>query len=200
MHGRAGGKCCSVKNTMKLYIRNMVSLRCLLAVRAILKKMGLPYQELELGMVELAEDISPCRRIVLKKKLLRLGLKLRDGHKSILIEKIKAVIIKMISRSQVPRMNTSAYICKKMSCDYTYLANVFSQGQGITIQQFIILQKIEVAKKMLHNDELTLTAIARHLHYSSISHLSAQFKKVTGLSPLAFKQLQHGRTSQFDSV
>lgn len=181
---------------MKLYIKYMVSLRCKMIVQAALTKLDLAYNCLELGMVELVEEITPSQREMLKKTLLKSGLELLDDKKSILIEKIKAVIIEMIHyEDEVPKVSYSDYISEKLGYDYTYLANVFSEVQGTTIQQFIILHKIERVKELILYDELNLTEIANLMHYSSLSHLSAQFKKVTGLTPSFFKQLKHRRKS-----
>lgn len=174
----------------------MVSSRCKLVVEAALKTLGLPYRNLDLGMVELVEEISSSQREALKKKLLKSGLEVLDDKKSILIEKIKAAIIEMIpTAEQVLKVNYSEYISEKLGYDYTYLANMFSEVQGTTIQQFIILRKIERVKELLLYEEMNLTQIAHFLHYSSVGNLSAQFKKVTGLSTSFFKELKHKRKS-----
>ncbi|WP_428661728.1 helix-turn-helix domain-containing protein [Runella sp.] len=179
---------------MKLYIKYMVSLRCKMVVEATLKKLRLPYKTIELGTVELLEEITPAQREALKEQLLPSGLELLDDKKSILIEKITAVIIEMIHyEDEVPKVNPSEYISKKLGYDYAYLANVFSEVKGTTIQQFIIFHKIERVKELLLYDELNLTEIAHRLHYSGVAHLSTQFRKVTGLSPSYFKQLQQQR-------
>ena len=186
---------------MKLYIKYMVSLRCKMVVKTALEKLGLPYTVLDLGMVELVEEITPIQREALKLTLLKSGLELLEGKKNILIEKIKNVIIEMIHYAdEVPKMNYSDYISEKLGYDYTYLANVFSEVKGITIQQYIIIHKIERVKELLLYDELNLTEIAYRLHYSSVSHLSAQFKKVTGLSPSFFKQLKQKRKDNLENM
>jgi AraC-like DNA-binding protein len=121
-------------------------------------------------------------------------LELLDDKKSILIEKIKSVIVEMIHYSdELPQINFSDYISEKLNFDYTYLSNVFSEVKGITIQHFIIINKIERVKELLLYDELNLTEISYKLQYSSVAHLSNQFKKVTGLSPSFYKQLQQKR-------
>lgn len=174
---------------MKLYIKYMVSLRCKMVVAAALKKLSLSYTTIELGTVELLEDINPAQREALKANLLRSALELMDDRKSALIEKITAVIIEMIHyEDEVPKVNPSEYISAKLECDYSYLAGIFSEVKGITIQQFIIVHKIERVKELLLYDELNLTEIAHRLNYSGVAHLSAQFKKVTGLSPSYFKE------------
>lgn len=186
---------------MFLYIKYMVSLRCKMVVKAAIQKLGLKCIVVDLGMVEILEDITEDQRELLKKTLLRSGLELLDDKKSILIEKIKAVIIEMIHYSDdLPKINYSEYISEKLGYDYTYLANIFSEVKGITIQQFIIIHKIERVKELLLYDELNLTEIAYQMHYSSVAHLSNQFKKVTGLSPSFFKQLQKKRKLNLENV
>ena len=137
----------------------------------------------------------------MKKNLLKSGLELLDDKKSILIEKIKNVITEMIHHSdELPKVNYSDYIAEKLDYDYTYLANTFSEVKGTTIQQFIIINKIEKVKELLLYDELNLTEIAYKLHYSSVGHLSNQFKKVTGLSPSYFKKLKQKRMSNLENM
>lgn len=186
---------------MKLYIKYMVSLRCKLIVKDAMAKLGLHYVLLDLGMVETMEDITPEQHDLLKQDLKRSGLELLDDKKSILIEKIKNVIVEMIHYSdELPKMSYSDYISEKLGYDYTYLANTFSEVKGITIQQFIIIHKIEKVKELLLYDELSLTEISYKLHYSSVAHLSNQFKKVTGLSPSFYKRLKQKRNSNLENM
>ncbi|HEX8515510.1 MAG TPA: helix-turn-helix transcriptional regulator [Bacteroidia bacterium] len=186
---------------MKLYIKYMVSLRCKMIVKAELKKLGLKYIVLDLGMAEVMEDLTAEQRSELKANLLKSGLELLDDKKSILIERVKNVITEMIHYSdELPKMNYSDYISQKLDHDYTYLANVFSEVKGITIQQFIIINKIERVKELLLYDELNLTEIAYKLHYSSVSHLSKQFKKITGLSPSYYRQLKQKRNGNLENM
>lgn len=186
---------------MKLYIKYMVSLRCKMMVKEELIKLGLHYVIVDLGMVEILENINSAQREQLKINLRQSGLELMDDQKSILIEKIKHVIIEMIHYSdELPKVNYSDYISKKLDYDYTYLSNIFSEVKGTTIQQFIIMHKIERAKELLLYDELTLTEISYRLHYSSVAHLSNQFKKVTGLSPSYFKQLKEKRRYSLENL
>jgi len=176
---------------MKLYIKFMVSLRCKMIVKEELQKLGLKYVVIDLGVVEVMEDITPEQHDLLKANLLKSGLELLDDKRSILIEKVKNVITELIHYSdELPRVNYSDYISEKLDYDYTYLSNIFSEVKGTTIQQFIIINKIERVKELLLYDELNLTEIAYKLHYSSVAHLSNQFKKITGLSPSFFKQLK----------
>ena len=179
----------------------MVSTRCKMVVKEELKKLGLHFIVVDLGEVEIMENISAEQREQLKAALLSSGLELMDDKKAVLIEKINNVITEMIHYSdEVPKMNYSDYISKKLNYDYTYLSNLFSEVKGITIQQFIIIHKIERAKELLLYDELNLTEISYKLHYSSVAHLSNQFKKVTGLSPSHFKQLKDKRRSPIEEI
>jgi AraC-like DNA-binding protein len=166
-----------------------------------LKKLGLRYGVLDLGMVETLEDITLAQHQQLKENLLHSGLELLDDTRSILIEKIKNVIIEMIHYSdEIPKVNYSDYISEKLNYDYTYLSNIFSEVKGITIQQFIIIHKIERVKELLLYNELNLTEIAYKMHYSSVAHLSNQFKKITGLSPTFYKQLKQKRKNNLENM
>ncbi len=186
---------------MKLYIKYMVSLRCKLMVQEELRKLGLKYVLVDLGVVEILEDISDLQREQFKVNLLKSGLELMDDKKSILIEKIKNVIIEMIHYAdELPQENFSDYISKQLGYDYTYLANTFSEVKGVTIQQFIIIHKIERVKELLLYDELNLTEISYKLNYSSVAHLSNQFKKVTGLSPSFYKKLKQKRKNNLENL
>lgn len=179
----------------------MVSLRCKMLVKEELKRLGLHYVIVDLGKVEILEDIAPFQFQELKKNLAISGLELLDDKKSILIEKIKNVIVEMVHYTdEIPKVNYSDYISEKLNHDYTYLSNIFSEVKGITIQQFIINHKIERVKELLLYDELNLTEISYILNYSSVAHLSYQFKKVTGLSPTFFKQLKQKRNSNLENV
>jgi AraC-like DNA-binding protein len=170
-------------------------------VKEELLKLGLRYTVLDLGMVEILEDITLQQREQLKTNLLRSGLELLDDKKNILIEKIKNVITEMIHYSdELPKTNYSDYISEKLDYDYTYLSNIFSEVKGITIQQFIIINKFEKVKELLLYDQLNLTEIAYKLHYSSVAHLSNQFKKITGLSPSFYKKLKEKRLSNLENV
>ncbi len=186
---------------MKLYIKYMVSLRCKMVVKSELEKLGLTCVSVDLGMVEIKEEISDEQLEIFNQNLKKLGLELLDDKKNILVEKIKAVIIEMIHYSdEVPNVNDSDYISQKLNYDYTYLSNTFSEVKGMTIQQYMILHKIEKVKELLIYDELTLTEIAHRLHYSSVAHLSNQFKKVTGLTPTYFKELKELRKKSLEEL
>jgi AraC-like DNA-binding protein len=186
---------------MKLYIKYMVSLRCKMMVKEELKKLGLNYVVIDLGMVEILEDITEKQREQLSENLLKSGLELLENKKSILIEKIKNVITEMIHYSDVlPKVNYSDYISEKLGYDYTYLANTFSEVKGMTIQQFIIIHKIEKVKELILYDELSLAEISYRLHYSSPAHLSNQFKKITGLTPSFYKKMKQKRDKNLENM
>lgn len=179
----------------------MVSTRCKMVVKDVLKNLGLHFMVVDLGEVEIMEDIDEETRNSLKKGLIVSGLELMDDKKAMLIEKINNVITEMIHYSdEAPKMNYSDYISDKLKYDYTYLSNLFSEVKGITIQQFIIIHKIERAKELLLYDEMNLTEISYKLHYSSVAHLSNQFKKVTGLSPSQFKSLKDKRRKPIEEI
>ena len=166
-----------------------------------LNKVGVQYTAVDLGMVETFQDLSEQQRSLLRENLLKSGLELLDDKKSILIERIKNLIVEMVHYSdQLPDLNYSEYISNKLQYDYTYLSNIFSEVKGTTIQQFIIIHKIERVKELLLYDELNLTEIAYKLHYSSVAHLSNQFKKVTGLSPSFFKKLKKKRIGNLENM
>ena len=172
-----------------------------MVVKEELEKLGLHYIIVELGTVEILEELKQEQRDQLKANLSKSGLELLDDKKSILIEKIKNVIIELIHYSEeLPKVNYSDYISEKLNYDYTYLANVFSEVKGISIQHYIIIHKIERVKELLLYDELDLTEISYRMNYSSVSHLSNQFKKVTGLSPSYYKHLRQKRTGNLENV
>jgi len=186
---------------MKLYIKYMVSLRCKPIVRQELQELGLDYVSVNLGTVELVREPTALQRSDLKSNLLKSGLELLDNKKNILIERIKNVVIEMIHYSDdVPRMNYSTYIADKLKYDYTYLSNIFSEVKGITLQQFIIKHKIEKVKELFLYNEMNLTEISHKLHYSSVAHLSNQFKKTTGFSPSLFKQSLQKRQYNLENI
>ena len=179
----------------------MVSNRCKLAVRDELKKLGLHFIVVDLGVVEIMENISFEKRLLLKQGLLVSGLELMDDKKAILIEKIKNIIIEMIHHSEeVIKVNFSDFLSEKLDHNYTYLANLFSEVQGTTIEQFIISHKIERIKELMIYGELNITEIAWKMNYSSVAHLSSQFKKVTGLSPSHFKLLKDKRRNPIENI
>ncbi len=179
----------------------MVSIRCKMIVRSELEKLGLNHIVVELGEVEIKDEVSEDQLKQLKAALLKSGLEVMDDKKAILIERIRNVIIEMVHYAdERPKTNFSDYLSEKLHYDYTYLANLFSEVTGITIEHYIIAHKIERVKELLLYDELNLTEISYKLNYSSVGHLSSQFKKVTGLTPTFFKQLKHKRRNTLDNV
>jgi AraC-like DNA-binding protein len=179
----------------------MVCIRCKMVVKEELTRLGLKFISVELGEVEIMEEISPFQLEQFRAALLRSGLELMDDRKSILIQKIKTVIIELVHYSEEPLViNLSAFLAEQLQHDYTYLANLFSEVQGTTIEKFFISHKIERVKELLVYDELTLTEIAYQMHYSSVAHLCTQFKKVTGLTPSHFRSLKDKRRSMLEDL
>lgn len=179
----------------------MVSNRCKLAVRDELKKLGLHFIVVDLGEIEIMEELTLEKRELLKIGLIHSGLELMDDKRAILIEKIKNAIVQMIHHSdEIIKINFSDYLSEKLNHNYTYLANLFSEVQGITIEQFIITHKIERIKELMIYGELNITEIAYKMNYSSVGHLSNQFKKVTGLSPTHFKKLKDKRRCPIEEL
>jgi len=186
---------------MKLYIKYMVSNRCKMVVKDELKKLGLHFVLVDLGEVDIMENISFEEREQLKTALLDVGFELMDDKRAVLIEKIKNAIVEMVHYTDEPiKINFSDFLSEKLNHDYTYLANLFSEVQGTTIEQFVISHKIERIKELIIYGELNITEIAWKMNYSSVAHLSNQFKKMTGLSPSHFKQLKDKRRSPIEEI
>ena len=186
---------------MKLYIKYMVSSRCKMVVKEELKKLGLHFIVVDLGEVEIMETISTEEREQVKEALLNVGFELMDDKRAVLIERIKNAIIEMVHYTDEPlKINFSDYLSEKLKHDYTYLANLFSEVQGTTIEHFIINHKIERIKELIIYNELNITEISHLMNYSSVSHLSNQFKKVTGLSPSHFKKLKIKRRNPIENI
>jgi AraC-like DNA-binding protein len=163
-------------------------------VKEALKELGLHFIVVDLGVVDVMEDLSEEQKATLKSLLLNAGLELMDDKKAMLIEKIKKVIIEMVHHAEeLPKINFSDFISKKLEYNYTFLANLFSEVQGATIEQYIISHKIERIKELIVYGEMNITEIANKMNYSSVAHLSSQFKKATGLTPSHFKQLKEKR-------
>jgi len=185
---------------MKLYIQYMVSRRCKVLVKEDLRKLGLQHVFLEFGIIEILEEMTDQRREQIRAKLLQTGWELLNDKKSILIEKIKNVVMEMVALPQEVKVNYSEYISKKLGYDYTYLANIFSEVKGTTIRQYIITQKIDKVKELLLYDDLNLKEISYKLGYSSVAHLSGQFKQMTGLTPSYYKELKKRRHDAFEPM
>jgi len=176
---------------MKLYIKYMVSLRCKLLVKDVLESVGVKYFRVELGTVELLESISKEQLQQFSRSIQVSGLELIEDKKSILIEKVKNIIVEMVHYSdEMPRVKFSVYISEKTGYEYNYLSGIFAEVMATTIEHYIIAHRIERVKELLLYDEFTLTEIAYKLDYSSVAHLSNQFKKITGLTPTFFKKMR----------
>jgi AraC-like DNA-binding protein len=186
---------------MKIYIQNMVSLRCKMLVKAELKKLDLDYKYVDLGVVKLSYPISNEKKEELKKVLHQSGLELMDDEKTMLIEKIINIIVEMVHYTdEIPKVNFSIFLSEKLNMDYHKLAEVFSKTKGVTIEQFIQLHKIERVKELIIYNELNLTEISYLMHYSSVAHLSKQFKLITGLTPTFFKNLAERRRNNLEDL
>ncbi|HEY1045761.1 MAG TPA: helix-turn-helix domain-containing protein [Bacteroidia bacterium] len=186
---------------MRYYIKFMVSLRCKNLVKEELNRIGIDFAIIELGMFELPQKLSDSQIKSLKANLAFSGLELLEDKKAILIEKIKNAIVEMIHfEVDLPKQNYSDYLSEKLGYDYTYLSNIFSMVNGMTIQHFIIINKIEKIKELLLYNELSLSEISFQLHYSSAAHMSNQFKKITGLTPSYFKQLKKTRLMNLENM
>lgn len=179
----------------------MVCIRCQMVVKSELEKLGLHYIDVKIGEADIIENILPEQIMLLDIALRKSGLLLMDNKRSILVEKIKSAIIEMVHYSDEQiKVNLSDYLSEKLNYDYTYLANLFSEVKGITIEKFYLNHKIEKVKELIVYDELNLTEIAYKMHYSSVAHLSNQFKKVTGLTPTHFKKLKNKRRGTLEEV
>jgi AraC-like DNA-binding protein len=179
----------------------MVSNRCKMVVKEELKKLGLHFIFVDLGEVEIMEDLTAEEQEQLKLALLESGFELLNDKRAVLIERIKNTVIEMVHFSDgVIKTNFSDFLSKKLNYDYTYMANMFSEFQGTTIEQFIIHHKVERIKELIIYDELNITEIAWKMNYSSVAHLSNQFKKVTGLSPSHFKKLKKKKRSPIEEI
>jgi AraC-like DNA-binding protein len=188
-------------SSLKIYIKNMVCIRCQMVVKAELEKLGLHYVDVKIGEASIIENILPEQLGRLDKALRKSGLQLMDDKKSILVEKIKNAIIELVHYTDEQiKVNLSDYLSEKLNYDYTYLANLFSEVKGTTIEKFYLAHKIEKVKELIVYDELNLTEIAEKMHYSSVAHLSNQFKKITGLTPSHFKKLKNKRRGTLEDV
>lgn len=179
----------------------MVSLRCKMLVKAELEKLNLKHLIVELGEVEIMYELSTETYVELKRNLLQSGLELMDDQRAILVEKIKNIIIELVHyTNEIPKSSFSEYLSEKLNHNYSYLSNLFSEVKGTTIEHFIIIHKIERVKELIIYDELNLSEIAYKLHYSSVAHLSTQFKKITGLTPSFFKSLKNKKRTGLENL
>jgi len=179
----------------------MVCIRCEMVVKYAFEKMDVKYKWVKIGEADVVDELSEAQLAELSKRLKKSGLELLEDRKAILVEKIKNVIIELVhyTEDQI-KVNLSDLLTEKLNYDYTYLANLFMEVKGTTIEQFFIFHRIERAKEFLVYDQLTLTEIAYRLHFSSVAHLSGQFKKVTGLTPSQFKKLKTIRRATIENV
>lgn len=179
----------------------MVCIRCQMVVKAELEKLGLPYVDVKIGEANTIEEVSKEQLQKLDVALRKSGLELMDDKRSILVEKIKSAIIELVHYTDEQiKVNLSDYLSEQLHYDYTYLANLFSEVKGITVEKFFLTHKIEKVKELIVYDELNLSEIAYKLHYSSVAHLSNQFKKITGLTPTHFKMLKNKRRRTLEDV
>lgn len=179
----------------------MVCIRCQMAVKAELDKLGLHHTRVEIGETEIMEELSAEQRDILSNSLRMIGLELLEDKRNIMVEKIKTIIIELVhyNEDQI-KTNLSDYLSEKLNHNYTYLSNLFSEIKGTTIEKYYLSNKIEKVKELLVYDELNLTEIAWKMHYSSVAHLSNQFKKMTGLTPSHFKNLKNKNRSTLENM
>jgi AraC-like DNA-binding protein len=189
-------------SAMHLYIKNMVCERCIMAVRQELDNLSIDYKNIQLGDAELTKPLEETEKTVLSERLSLLGFEVLDDRKSAIITQIKSIIIKLIHGNELEESNKklSVILSEKLGMDYHYISSLFSSIEGITIEKYVILQRIERAKELLIYDEMSLNEIADSLGYSSVQHLSLQFKKITGLTPTYFKQLKEKNRKPLDKV
>lgn len=186
---------------MRIYIKNMVCNRCIMVVQHELEKLGIAAKNIRLGEVTLDAPLTDEERTELKNTLTPLGFELIDDKKTRIIEKVKNVIIDLVHRqNNETNVNLSSLLSQALNRDYNYLSNLFSEVEGTTIEKYFIAQKIEKVKELLVYNELSLSEIAYHLNYSSVAHLSNQFKKVTGLTPSHFKKIKEDKRKPLDQV
>ncbi len=186
---------------MKLYIKNMVCRRCVMAVQKVFVDEGIIPADITLGEVQLTNDLRANDIYKLNTDLKKLGFEIIDDRKSRIIERIKNLIISLVHHSEGPiNVNISGYLSAEMNYEYNYLSNLFSEVEGNTIEKFFISQKIEKIKELLIYDELTLSQIAFKLGYSSVAYLSTQFKKITGLTPGYFKTIKVNKRSNIEDL
>lgn len=176
-------------------------MRCQMVVKTELEKLGLHYADVKIGEADIIENLQPEQTEQLDSVLKVYGLQLLNNKKNILVERIKNLVIELVHyKDDTIKVNLSDYLADKLNYDYTYLANIFSEVKGITIEQFHLLHKIERVKELIVYDELNITEISYKMHYSSVAHLSNQFKQFTGLTPTQFKNLAYKRRSSIEDV
>jgi YesN/AraC family two-component response regulator len=187
-------------NAEKLHIKNMVCNRCIIVVQQELEKLGIHPVSVVLGEVRLMDSPTPEQLQSIRTALSSVGFELIDDKKSQLIEQVKGLIIDVVHHQKKLKSNLSDYLAMQIGKDYSYISNLFSEVEGTTIEQYVIHQKIEKVKELLVYDELTLSEIAHQMYYSSVAHLSNQFKKITGLTPSHFKRIKDNKRTPIDQV
>lgn len=186
---------------MTIHIKNMVCHRCIMAVQRELEKLHIQTKNIQLGEVTINGELSSEQMSKLSQNLTVLGFEIIDDKRSFLVERIKNIVIEAIHHKDSPlKINFSELISKELNHDYNYLSHLFSEVEGITIEKYVIAQKIEKVKELLVYDELSLSEIAYKMNYSSVAYLSNQFKKVTGLTPSHFKQIKENKRKPLDKV
>lgn len=185
----------------KIYIRNMVCNRCIMVVKAELNRLAIDVVSVELGEAELFAPLDRVQRENLEAALQPLGFQLIDDRREVLIDRIKTLIVELVhSKNKELKVTLSDYLSERLHHDYNYISNLFSEIEGLTIEKYFIAQRIERVKELIVYGESTLSQIAFELNYSSVAHLSAQFKKVTGLTPSHFKQIKANKRKPLDKV
>ena len=186
---------------MKYFVKHMISNPCKMFVKQELTKLGISYNSVELGEVDVSEKLSYNQKELLKNSLKSYGLEVVDDRRTVLVEKIKAIIVDLVYYSdESANMKISYILSEKLQLNYNYLAKVFTEELGVTVEKYIILQKIEHIKELMMYGELNMTQIADKLNYSSVAHLSLQFKKVTGYSPSMYRQLTGNRRNSVEEI
>lgn len=193
---------CMVMTSTTLHIKHMVCNQCIKAVRNEFSKLQIPIAEIELGRVTVPSELTSEQLLEIKIAMIDNGFELIDDKRSQLIDRIKMLVIAKIhySADSANNENMSDYLSRELGYDYSYLSNLFSSVEAVTIEKYVILQKTERVKELLMYDELSLSEIAYQLGYSSVQHLSSQFKRVTGLTPSHFKNLKHPHRKPLDEV
>lgn len=184
-----------------LYIKNMVCRRCVLSVKDVLDRLSIAHHSVELGEAQLCDPLSGEQLKALEKELHNLGFEIIDNRQTAIIEKTKKAILEYLHLPEdQKRMKLSSFLSSALNYEYTYLSNLYSSIEGITIEQYFILQRIEKVKELLVYDQLSLSEIAFQMGYSSVHHLSAQFSKTTGLTPSHFKKIGASKRKSIDQV
>ena len=178
----------------------MVCQRCIMTVESILQKLKIPFQIVSLGEVELVKRLDDSKRHELETELKKLGFELIEARLNKIVEKIKKIVLNYLANDDYHQLKLSSFITRSIHYEYSYLSNLFSSVEGITIEQYFIIQRIEKVKELLVYQELTLADIAYQTGFSSTAHLSAQFKKITGLTPSHFKKIGAARRNATDHI